>query len=604
MKSIAVGKIKKLQELGFNMTPVLLNKKPELVRGKWFHGWTLKELAKKERIGVWHKQSGFYDCDFDDEKKNCHKFMPLFPETFTSGKTIDGVSEKTHLIYNSGTETPIYESYPKVCRKDEKKIELLTNHQTWILGDDRVVINDIPPSKISPHIISDYVKMTYAFGELLEHWPEANKGMRDGAHMRLAGALARETNVPTEIKEKFVERLCEITGDREVRNRVNKIRYQEKQFKENPEKVYGIGALSEYLDVNLPAFDVLKNNVEKDKIDYPLIDGRKLTAIEYPPVRFVLRPIFTERSMNQIYGSYGGGKTIFGLSCSMAMCSGQDFAGFKSELKVPTGYLESELPGDDFKDRRNSILQGYTDNNIPFNFDGHFTLTMDDLRMAGFKYGFDPIAVSSNLNNPDAKDYGRRGREHISTWVRNIEKKTGKKPFFFLDNITMLTEFDENRAQDWSPLTKWLIHEKNNGFANCFIHHPNKSTLKGGSSGSNAKERLLDTSIALEKLDHKHRFALGGNKNVQCKVSFDKGRNFAGSDWDKEFMLTMTEEGKWTKYPMLDKYDFLIIEGHNRGLSVDDMKEEFDDLKIAVKTIYKRLKKLKDMGVIKDETNR
>ena len=69
-------------------------------------------------------------------------------------------------------------------------------------------------------------------------------------------------------------------------------------------------------------------------------------------------------------------------------------------------------------------------------------------------------------------------------------------------------------------------------------------------------------------------------------------------------MLTMTEEGKWTKYPMLDKYDFLIIEGHNRGLSVDDMKEEFDDLKIAVKTIYKRLKKLKDMGVIKDETNR
>ena len=35
------------------------------------------------------------------------------------------------------------------------------------------------------------------------------------------------------------------------------------------------------------------------------------------------------------------------------------------------------------------------------------------------------------------------------------------------------------------------------------------------------------------------------------------------------------------------------------------MKEEFgDDLKIAEKTIYKKLKKLKDNGVIKDETIR
>ena len=62
---------------------------------------------------------------------------------------------------------------------------------------------------------------------------------------------------------------------------------------------------------------------------------------------------------------------------------------------------------------------------------------------------------------------------------------------------------------------------------------------------------------------------------------------------------------KWKKYPMLDQYDFKIIEGHNRGLSVKEMKEEFgDDLKIAETTIYKKLKKLKDNGVIKDETSR
>ena len=48
-----------------------------------------------------------------------------------------------------------------------------------ILGGDRVVIKDVPPSRDDPSIVSQYVKMTYAFGELLEHWPEAHKGMRD-----------------------------------------------------------------------------------------------------------------------------------------------------------------------------------------------------------------------------------------------------------------------------------------------------------------------------------------------------------------------------------------------------------------------------------------
>jgi hypothetical protein len=33
--------------------------------------------------------------------------------------------------------------------------------------DDRVVIKDIPPSRYDPSLVSEYVKMTYAFGELL-----------------------------------------------------------------------------------------------------------------------------------------------------------------------------------------------------------------------------------------------------------------------------------------------------------------------------------------------------------------------------------------------------------------------------------------------------
>ena len=69
MTEIRYDYLKKLQKWGMNLTPVRSDKKPELVNGKQFYGWTLKDLAKKERIGVWHK-GGFYDIDFDDEKNN------------------------------------------------------------------------------------------------------------------------------------------------------------------------------------------------------------------------------------------------------------------------------------------------------------------------------------------------------------------------------------------------------------------------------------------------------------------------------------------------------------------------------------------------------
>ena len=196
--------------------------------------------------------------------------------------------------------------------------------------------------------------------------------------------------------------------------------------------------------------------------------------------------------------------------------------------------------------------------------------------------------------------YGK-SKVTISNWIRDIERRLKQPPFFFLDNITALADIDENRAQDWTPFIQWITHEKNKGFANCFMHHSNKSKKVKGSSGSTAKERLLDTSMEFEKLDAKHRFEMSGNKNVQWKVSFDKARDFGGSMHDKDFILTCTEEGKWTPYPYLDRYDFMIIAADKRNLSAKDMVEEFKNEKIAKQTIYKKHKRLRDLFIIKEE---
>ena len=62
-----------------------------------------------------------------------------------------------------------------------------------------------------------------------------------------------------------------------------------------------------------------------------------------------------------------------------------------------------------------------------FNSGWFFYLTRDDLEMHGLKYGFDAIAVSRNLSDKDAIDYGKAGRELIETSFLKFYEKRSKQ---------------------------------------------------------------------------------------------------------------------------------------------------------------------------------
>ena len=594
MTEIRYDYLKKLQKWGMNLTPVRSDKKPETKNGKWFHAWTLRELAKKERIGVWHK-SGFYDIDFDDEKFNCHKFMSLFPETYTTGKMINGKPVATHLIYNSGTETPSYESYPSSVKKGGKKIELLTNKQTWILGDDRVVIKDISPSRYPPSLVSDYVKMTYAFGELLEHWPESGIKMRDEAHMRLAGALARDTKIITNIKEEFVKKLCELTFDTEINNRVRKIKYQEKQFKENPEKVWGIGGLSTHLGVNLPAFDVLKNNVEKEEINKSKTiifhSSLEFSKIEFPKPVYILEPYIREQTITALIGEQESGKTMTGMRLSGSVANAKPWLDSTAVGRPrPTLYIEGDLPADDIKTREGSMIDYFNKRGWGWNTEYFHLSTLQQQMMVG-RDGFTPLQ-------------SEQGQLEIENAINEIAKRTGQRVYVHFDNISCLAPgFEENKAEAWSPLIRYFLRLKSQGHIINYHHHLNKGK---DFSGSTMQVRAIDMAIRFQKLDSKHKIEMPGEKNVQCKVDFDiKWRLHGNSKFAKPFILTCDEQQNWRKRPLLDKNDNEIMRLHNDGYDVEEMKEEIG---LAEKTIYKKLKKLKDNEFIKevkkDETNR
>ena len=613
-----IDDIKRWKGYGFALTPIQDGtKKPKLKDGKWSSDWSDQELLNSERLGFFHKDSNVFTVDFDDKSYVSHGYMSLLPMTFTDGKIIkfngQPASAPTHRTYKINGHGALNFKYPAVKSKDGGLlIETLSSTQTIFHGGDRQIHCDQEPVEVDLNDLKDRISLICFFTEVEKVW--VKDGQRDEAHLRLAGALARlpEDRFPTVVLEKAVVMLCNHTGDNEIKNRTNKITYQRKQLK-NGKEIFGITELKSFLgDVELAAYSLLIDQSEQEQQedtepkDYPLIDGLTFDTIEYPHVDYILNPIFSTRSFNQIYGYYESGKTVFGLACSMAMASGQEFLGWNCDKSVPTLYIESELTGHQFKQVRSSILQGYLDQGKEFKADRHFTLTHDDLVMAGFKYGFQSIAVAKEHGKKAAIDYGRKGREYVLNILKKIEQRTGQKPFYFLDNMTRLATIDENKAQDWNPFINWGVDLKNEGYAGLFVHHANKGNDKSGSSGSSTIGRLLDTSIALKKLDPDYRFDMKGNKNLQSSIFFDKSRGFGGSEWTKKRIITMDEFGMWKHYPYLKQVSFEILKLHDQGLSQNQIRDmaknkEIGDPPLSAPSVDRLYLELVHLKIIKKD---
>lgn len=602
MNTTTKENIEKFKSYGFGLTPVTKStdpskdKKPITKKGKWSKDWTTEELLKAERIGAFH-DGKFFAIDPDDKKFVAHKFMSLLPPTFEVGKPVNGKIINTQRIYKiPDGETARFYEYPKKASKGQKIIEILVNKQSIIAGVDRVILNNVEPLVIDPSSLTLYARLIATFSELYNHWETKGTGRRDETYLALAGALAH-TDIPLDLKEKFVERLCVLTDDPEIKNRVDKCKAQEEAIKENPDKVYSIKGLSDRLGVNLPAFDEIKRKEDKEtnyEITFPLIDGSTLLNTKYIKPTWLLEPLIREKSITQISGGYGAGKTQLGLAVALAVCHGRDFLEYKIRKNNPILYVEAELCGSDIQERIVSLNNPYLEinsNKNTLNPKYQYTLSQDDLINAGIQYGFPDLAVA------DDETRAAVGRKAIEDLTNRIKEKTGKFPILFLDNISALTSIDENKAKDWSSFMRWLIKLKSKGVSSVIFHHINKST--GSASGSNMSQRLIDTHLILKRLDENQRFEISG-KSVQCSVHFDKFRNFGG-DQVKPFMLTCNEDGIWKKYPMLDQTNVKIVGYYNQNLSVTEMCELEEDWKD--KTIYKRIKKLKEDKII-DETKK
>ena len=588
-----------LRENNLIPTPVdPKTKKPKLKYGKWYRQWTDEEILSADAVAIFHKDDDKNQIcaavDFDDVDYVAHDWNIKLPPTMSVTKNTKLGLKVNQMIYKvNGSGFPKFD-YGGESKEDGKLIECLRSGISIIHTKDRT-FSMVKPVEVNSDDLLKKLKLSCFFTEVQKNFPPKGIKKRDLTHLALQGALARldEKDYPTGLLEGFVRQLCiNIDDVKEEENRM-KLEYQRGQLKDQKE-VMGIPALCAALGVkNIPSYDLFKINVEEKEKEpdrkYPLISFDKMLEIKYPLPLWVLNPLVREKTVTQISGDYGSGKTHLGLLLAISISQGWDFDDwFRALNKRAVLYVEGELPASDVRDRITSLIQDRLERKAKWDPTQIYTLTLDDLEMNGFKYGFEPLAITND------EDKAKRNRKLIDNMLNAIKDRTGQYPVLFLDNITALTSIDENKSTDWSGIMMWLMNLKTKGIIIVFFHHTGKTT--GTASGSNLAQRLVDTHIILKRLPEKSKFV--DHDGVQCSVHYDKFRNFGGSR-TQPFMLLCDREGRWTKYNMLmDQKDFKILELHNAGKTVEQMCKEEEDLKKA--TVYKRIAKMKKEGVIPD----
>jgi len=622
MNNITIDKINKLRGYGLHLIPIE-KKKPKTKRigknGTAEYSWKFAdpehekflefsddELLKYD-LGVNHEASRTVAVDFDCEEALF--FKDLIPETLTVSSVYEGHEKVRQKIFKLATDVEeVHESFPKANSKHQQKdgtvVEKLAHTQSWIEGSNRYISTDIPPKTLDMQEYESLratIRKVYALSMFTRLYPKKDSN-RDEFRLTLAGVLNLETKWDLKEKKHFVKELCKAAGDKAVGKALEKIRRVEQNIKRNIQKgkeasykIWGTQHMSEILGrlgqdggmdfvdaIRDPSLEAPETNEEDDKVDYSktiaFSDLDDFITTEFPQPSYIIEPLVSDQSIVEIVGASGVGKTMFGLAIAGAISTANGFLGMLSIGDPrPILYVEGELPASDIQIRVGGMFEKINRKCDPKMF--YVSSLQQQLKIND--KGFTPIQTEQGLIE-------------IENAMLEIKKRTGKMPVVFIDNISCLASgLKENDAEAWSPIINKFVKWKNMGSTVFYFHHLNKGN---DSSGSTMQHRTIDMVIRMRKPDNKQKIKEFDEKGVQAIVDFPKWRLHDNSKHAQEHML-ICEDWKWEKLPVLTSDEIEIVKMNKEGLDVKEMSKQID---LAEKTIYKKLKKLKDKGVIKD----
>ena len=605
--SITIDNIKTWKDWGMVLTPAK-DKKPETKNGVWSADWTENDLLKAQRIAVFHepdkrgvKGLNILTIDFDCKKFIANNFSSLFPASFSIGKKDStGTIRPTHIEYEiDPADKPRGNDVPKY----EGVIEVLTSTCSIIAGKDRHLIHNVKPLRLSKTQLESVlgtVKVVNFLRELFIKFPE--KGNRDEVYLRLAGALTKDTDLSTEMKEKMINSMCYATKDLEINKRIKKVAYQEKQL-EAGQEIAGIKSLCEILNVKntsplSKAFDELKPVTVKDdqNTDTPKVKPQGLKTLtlnkfierEYPPITYYMYPIISNECLGMIFALPGKGKTLFALELAWRCSQGLDFMHWKFNDLVkppPVLYVEGEMSAKQVQDRVTSMVERDL---------GKKDFDLDNFHIAVLKE--QPNENYQKLKTPE-------GRLNVQNSADEIYKKTGNKPIIFLDNVRFLMgNFNEKEGQDWIDFVLWLATLRAKGYSTFFLHHAVNTGEKA--SGSGYQDSNLDVNIKLSQPDENSATDHSTDHFTQIQFEFKKMRENVIGQMTPFMMVVDRNKGSWSKFPVLNKTERKIQSMLADGKEAKDIISDKEGMSKC--NVYKTINKLKggDNGVNKETINR
>jgi RecA-family ATPase len=575
--------VKSFEAQGIYCVPVEAGgKRPLTKEGQWKDVvWLDEDFQKAEAFGIQHEKSNIIDLDFDD--LSSINFQHLLPtNTLTIGKKVNGAIIPTHLFYRYEGNKHKYVTLEDRNKKDSVIVEMLVNTQTVAGGNNRVLINNAPPLKLSD---SQYIELKKTVGKialltmLSKNYPK--EGSRDEYCLIIAGCLVRYTSWTTSEREDFMRILCQANNDTEVKSRVSKITYQEEQYKLNKE-VYGVKAFAEHIkrdvDICLNWFNWINNENLSEIIPINALSANEFIAKNYPQAEYLLYPLVAKETLTQVWAAPGVGKTLFSIELACALSNGQDFLKYKwvqNVKPVPVLYVEGEMSATQIQERLLNITERYRSENKTFDYEMiKFAILREQIN-----YSFDPL-------NTDL------GRKRLELLMEQMYNQFGQKPFVFLDNISCLTSFQEKDGAEWLSFMNWLVQLRSKGYTIFFLHHATKEGST--SSGSNMKERPVDLEIKLQEPEKEQKLDL--KEETQMIVQFKKWREHNYTEHSQSFLASVARRThKWSWYKLTNKKNasdkaFQYWKTAGIGIWSEDMKEH-DEYPISKASFYRSKKK-------------
>jgi len=280
----------------------------------------------------------------------------------------------------------------------------------------------------------------------------------------------------------------------------------------------------------------LVEEAPKELITYSMSAYRAL-GIAKP--NFIIERLIKEKSINFLFGPKGNLKTEYALGMANALVRGKSFLNYDCPEPYPVQYADFEMDGYDIIERDNAYLKKYGTE-------------------AGEYFHILQWEQQKNQTIPDIAS--ELGQNLILKRLQHQKKLVGIPPLFILDNLRSASGYNENEADSWRPIGKWLLKLKGLGFPCLVLDHTgyDETHMRGTSSKSDWAYVCLGIKARTSK----------GSKVAVVDLHFDKARG-----------LRPDETGNFSA-----QYDF------NGNWAIGQSKKEENDDKLMAEIIVLQTK--------------